>query len=86
MFNGCYHGTVDETSSDWTRRDGGPDRVGVGPPVDPALTTRVCEFNDLAALERELSHGDVALVLAEPAMTNVGIVAPDEGYHAALRG
>jgi glutamate-1-semialdehyde 2,1-aminomutase len=45
----------------------------------------VVEFNDLAALERELAHGDVACVLAEPAMTNVGIILPDEGFHAGLR-
>ena len=85
VFNWCYHGTVDETFA--TLQDG---RVvarpgNVGPPVDPALTTRVVEFNDVAALERELSHGDVACVLAEPAMTNIGIVLPEPGFHDALR-
>ena len=86
VFNWCYHGTVDETFATL-----GPDgRVGprpgnVGPPVDPAVTTRVVEFNDLPALERELAHGDVACVLAEPAMTNIGIVLPEPGFHAALR-
>jgi len=86
VFNWCYHGTVDETFATL-----GPDgrvgpRVGnVGPPVDPAVTTRVVEFNDLAALERELAHGDVACVLAEPAMTNIGIVLPEPGFHQALR-
>jgi glutamate-1-semialdehyde 2,1-aminomutase len=86
VFNWCYHGTVDETFATL-----GPDgRVGprpgnVGPPVDPAVTTRVVEFNDLAALERELAMGDVACVLAEPAMTNIGIVLPDPGFHEALR-
>jgi glutamate-1-semialdehyde 2,1-aminomutase len=86
VFNWCYHGTVDETFATL-----GPDgRVGpragnVGPPVDPAVTTRVVEFNDLPALERELAHGDVACVLAEPAMTNIGIVLPDPGFHQALR-
>jgi glutamate-1-semialdehyde 2,1-aminomutase len=86
VFNWCYHGTVDETFATL-----GPDgRVGprpgnVGPPVDPAVTTRVVEFNDLAALERELARGDVACVLAEPAMTNIGIVLPDPGFHEALR-
>ncbi|MBK9517818.1 MAG: aspartate aminotransferase family protein [Anaeromyxobacter sp.] len=86
VFNWCYHGTVDETFATL-----GPDgRVGprpgnVGPPVDPAVTTRVVEFNDLPALERELAHGDVACVLAEPAMTNIGIVLPDPGFHEALR-
>jgi glutamate-1-semialdehyde 2,1-aminomutase len=57
----------------------------LGPPVDPALTTRVVEFNDLAALEAALEHGDVACVLAEPALTNVGIVHPEPGFHPALR-
>ena len=56
----------------------------IGPPVDPAVTTRVVEFNDLSALETALAPGDVACVLAEPAMTNIGIVLPDAGFHAAL--
>jgi glutamate-1-semialdehyde 2,1-aminomutase len=85
VFNWCYHGTVDETFA--TLRDG---RVvaregNLGPPVDPALTTRVVEFNDLPALEAALAHGDVACVLAEPALTNVGIVHPEPGFHGALR-
>jgi glutamate-1-semialdehyde 2,1-aminomutase len=86
VFNWCYHGTVDETFAT-LRADGtvGPRAGNVGPPVDPAVTTRVVEFNDLPALERELAHGDVACVLAEPAMTNLGIVLPDPGFHQALR-
>ncbi len=52
----------------------------IGPQVDPALTTRVVPFNDLDALERALDHGDVAAVLMEPALTNIGIVLPDAGY------
>lgn len=85
VFNWCYHGSVDETLI--TLNDGVPvaRRGNIGPPVDPAITTRVVEFNDLAALEAELAHEDVACVLAEPALTNVGIVLPDPGYHAALR-
>ncbi len=86
VFNWCYHGTVDETFAT-LRPDGtvGPRPGNTGPPVDPAVTTRVVEFNDLAGLERELAKGDVACVLAEPAMTNIGIVLPDPGFHAALR-
>jgi len=85
VFNWCYHGTVDET---FATLEGG--RVvarpgNVGPPVDPAVTTRVVEFNDVAGLERELAAGDVACVLAEPAMTNIGIVLPEPGFHRALR-
>ena len=85
VFHGCYHGTVDETFA--ALRDGKTvARAGnLGPPVDPALTTRVVEFNDARTLEEALSHGDVACVLAEPAMTNVGIVLPDPGFHEALR-
>ncbi len=85
VFNWCYHGTVDESFI--TLQDGrAAARPGnLGPPVDPAVTTRVIEFNDLAALESALGHGDVACVLAEPAMTNIGIIHPDEGYHRRLR-
>jgi glutamate-1-semialdehyde 2,1-aminomutase len=85
VFNWCYHGTVDEAFA--VLRDGAVhSRPGnLGPPVDPALTTRVVEFNDVAALEAELAHGDVACVLAEPAMTNIGIIPPAPGFHAALR-
>ena len=50
--------------------------LNIGPPVDPALTTRVVPFNDVVALERALEEGDVAAVLVEPALTNVGIVLP----------
>ena len=86
VFNWCYHGTVDETFA--TLGTDGVVRArsgNLGPPVDPALTTRVVEFNDVDALERELAHGDVALVLAEPALTNIGIVHPEPGFHDALR-
>ena len=85
VFNWCYHGTVDET---FASLDGGEviSRAGnVGPPVALAETTRVVEWNDAEALERELAHGDVACVLAEPALTNIGIVLPEPGFHTALR-
>jgi glutamate-1-semialdehyde 2,1-aminomutase len=86
VFNHCYHGSVDETFATLTEDGRVTAREGnVGPPVDLAETTRVVEFNDVDALERELGHGDVACVLAEPAMTNVGIVLADPGYHDALR-
>jgi glutamate-1-semialdehyde 2,1-aminomutase len=85
VFNWCYHGTVDET---FATLDGGrvvPRRGNLGPPVPPAETTRVVEWNDVAGLEAALAPGDVALVLTEPALTNVGIVHPDPGFHDALR-
>src|SRR5258708_5111086 len=86
VFNWCYHGSVDE-SFITLHPDGtaGARRGNVGPPVDPSVTTRVVEFNDVPALEQALAHGDVACVLAEPALTNVGIVHPIPGYHQALR-
>jgi glutamate-1-semialdehyde 2,1-aminomutase len=86
VFNWCYHGTVDETFI--TLEPDGITRARAGnqgPPVDPSITTRVIEFNDTAALEQALAPGDVACVLAEPVMTNIGIVHPDHGYHDALR-
>jgi len=86
VFDWCYHGSVDECLAT-LRPNGsvGPRPGSVGPPVDPGVTTRVVEFNDVPALERELAFGDVACVLAEPAMTNIGIVLPEPGFHAALR-
>jgi glutamate-1-semialdehyde 2,1-aminomutase len=80
-----YHGSVDETFA--TLEDG---RVvasygSVGPPVDPAMTTRVVQFNDLEGLEEALADGDVACCLFEPALTNIGIVLPDERYHRGVR-
>ena len=85
VFNWCYHGTVDETFA--TLVDGRVEaRQGnLGPPVDPAETTRVVEFNDVDGLERELARGDVAVVLTEPALTNIGIVHPEPGFHDVLR-
>jgi glutamate-1-semialdehyde 2,1-aminomutase len=86
VFNWCYHGTVDETfitlQADGTAT---ARRGNIGPPVDPAVTTKVVEFNDLPALEAALAPGDVACVLAEPVMTNVGIVHAQPGFHQALR-
>jgi glutamate-1-semialdehyde 2,1-aminomutase len=81
----CYHGSVDES---FALREG--DRVvarpgNTGPPVDLAQTTRVAEFNDADDLERQLAHHDVAVVLMEPALTNIGIVLPEPGYLDAVR-
>jgi glutamate-1-semialdehyde 2,1-aminomutase len=85
VYNYCYHGTVDETYI--TINDGipGPRRGNLGPPINPVETTRVIEFNDLDALAAALELHDVACVLAEPVMTNIGIIHPEPGYHAALR-
>ncbi len=85
VFNWCYHGTVDESFI--TLQDGvsRARRGNLGPPVDPSVTTRVVEFNDVEGLEKALQAKDVACVLAEPALTNVGIVHPAPGFHDALR-
>jgi glutamate-1-semialdehyde 2,1-aminomutase len=83
IFHYCYHGTVDESFATLENGVVGPRRGNIGPPVNPAETTRVVEFNDLNALEAALEHDDVACVLAEPAMTNVGIILPDDGYWPA---
>src|SRR3954447_4499669 len=81
----CYHGTVDE-SLIVTSPDGPVARPGnVGAPCDVTRTSRVAEYNDLEGLERELAHGDVAAVLMEPALTNMGIVLPQEGYLQGVR-
>ncbi|HSG87166.1 MAG TPA: aspartate aminotransferase family protein [Candidatus Limnocylindrales bacterium] len=82
----CYHGSVDESFA-WLDDAGEvvARRGNIGPGVDPALTTRIVPFNDLGALERELAHGDVAVAVMEPALTNVGIVLPDPDYHAGVR-
>ena len=89
VHNWCYHGTVDETfaiAAPGGSAGAAQARPGnTGPQVDPATTTRVVEINDLAATEAALAAGDVAAILIEPALTNIGIVLPDPGYHAALR-
>jgi glutamate-1-semialdehyde 2,1-aminomutase len=82
----CYHGSVDESLIVVGEDGRGASRPGnVGAPCDVTLTSRVAEFNDLAGLERELAHGDVAAVLMEPALTNIGIVLPEPGYLEGVR-
>jgi glutamate-1-semialdehyde 2,1-aminomutase len=85
-FNWNYHGSVDETQVELDHQDRMVSRMGVHPnAVDHDRTTRLVEFNNIAALEEALSHGDVACVLTEPMLTNVGMVPPDQGFHDALR-
>ncbi len=85
VHNHCYHGSVDETVATLVDGEVRPRDGSVGPPVDVAETTRVVEINDLEGLERELAEGDVACVLIEPALTNIGIVLADDGYHERVR-
>ncbi len=86
VFNHCYHGAVDETYVSLNEA-GKPvaDPALIGEVRDLTQFTKVVEFNDIPALEAALAPGDVACVLAEPIMTNVGMVLPDEGFHAKLR-
>jgi glutamate-1-semialdehyde 2,1-aminomutase len=86
IFNYCYHGSVDEAFAVIGTDGGTVSRPGnVGAPVALDLTTRVAEFNDLASVEAALAHGDVAAILTEPALTNIGIVLPEPGFMAGLR-
>ena len=80
VMNGCYHGSVDDT---FLRLDNGKpaNRVGLlGQVYDLTEGTVVVEFNDLEAIERALKAGDVACILTEPALTNIGMVLPQPGY------
>ena len=86
VMDWCYHGTVDETLV--IRGENGetlsrPGSTGRG--FDPAITTRVVPFNDVEELEKVLAIGDVACLLMEPALTNIGIVLPEPGYLDAVR-
>ncbi len=85
VFDGCYHGAVDETFV--SLASGAPAmKAGlVGQVHDEAALTRVIPFNDVAALEAALAPGDIAAVLAEPVMTNCGMILPEPGFHDALR-
>ena len=85
VIDKCYHGSVDETFATLDEAGNTIKRSGnLGAPVDLAETTRVVEFNNLAAMDAALAHGDVAGILMEPAMTNIGIVLPDDGYLKAV--
>jgi len=90
VFDGCYHGTVDETFVDLVPGDAGAMQAQtraslLGQSGDLAASTRVVEFNDLPAVEAALADRSVACVLAEPVMTNVGMVLPQSGFLEGLR-
>ncbi len=85
-FNCNYHGSVDETQVELDDAGRMVPRTGVHPnAMDHEQTTRLVEFNDIPALEEALAHGDVACVLTEPILTNIGMVPAEPGYHEALR-
>ena len=85
VFNGCYHGTVDDIFV--TLQDGKTiNRPGLlGQVADLSLVATAVEFNDIAAVEAALKTGEIAAILAEPVMTNSCMVLPDPGFHKALR-
>ncbi len=86
VFNWCYHGSVDESFATLDGEGKVVAREGnLGPQIDPFYTTNVVEWNDIDALEKALRNEDVAAVLTEPVMTNIGIVHPSSGFHKALR-
>ena len=85
VMDWCYHGTVDETLAVLDGDRVVPRPGALGPQVDVAETTAVVPFNDLDALDRRLSRGDVACLLMEPALTNIGIVLPEPGYLEGVR-
>jgi len=86
VFAYCYHGSVDEAFALPGPEGKTESRPGnVAPPVDLDLTTRAVTWNDLEAVEAALAHGDVAAILTEPALTNIGIVPPEPGFLEGLR-
>ena len=83
VFGGHYHGHLDDTLVTGDETSGRPELLGLN--ARAAADTRVVPFNDLAALERVVGRGDVAAVITEPALTNVGVVQPADGFHAGMR-
>ncbi len=85
IFNGCYHGSLDETLATLENGAMRTFATTMGPGIDAGETSRMIEFNDIEALEAALAEGDIACVLCEPALTNIGLVFPRPGFHEALR-
>ncbi len=85
VFDGCYHGAVDETLVDLEDGKTVARKNLLGQVVDVTTTTVSIPFNDLEALKAALDTGEIAVVLAEPVMTNCGMILPDAGYLKALR-
>ncbi|HEX6654090.1 MAG TPA: transaminase [Thermoleophilaceae bacterium] len=86
VFSWCYHGSVDESFVRLDEQGLARAREGlVGPAVDPTETTRVAEYNEIDSVRSVLEHGDVACLLMEPALTNIGIVLPERGFLSEVR-
>ena len=80
VFDGCYHGMVEDCFVELRHGRTRPDAGLIGQVFDMTKTTRAVPFNDVGALEAALAMGDVAAVLAEPAMTNCGMILPEANF------
>lgn len=85
VFDGCYHGSLEDTLVQLADDQVSMRPGQIGQIAELASYTRVVEFNDLAALDAALAWGDVACVLAEPVMTNAGMVLPQPGFWDRVR-
>ena len=85
VFNGCYHGSLDETLVTLQQGELQPLSTNLGLGVNPAQTTAIVEFNDIDGLESVLAKQDIACLLCEPVLTNNGLVFPEPGFHATVR-
>jgi glutamate-1-semialdehyde 2,1-aminomutase len=86
VFNGCYHGTVDETMVTLDDKGRTITRPGLlGQFADLSASATCVEFNDLDAVEAALKTGEIAAILTEPVMTNCSMVLPQAGFHDGLR-
>jgi len=85
VFNGCYHGSLDETLVSIQNGVMSPLPTNMGLGTDPAETSRIVEFNDVKSLENALAKDDIACLLCEPVLTNIGLVFPEPGFHEAVR-
>ena len=85
VFDGCYHGTAEDTLVDLVDGKTVARRSLLGQVQDPSLTTVMVPFNDRAAVLAELAKNDIACLIAEPVMTNCGMILPEEGFWEFLR-
>jgi len=85
-FEGCYHGHADSLlvkAGSGVATLGLPDSPGV--PAALAANTITLPFNNVAALEEVFTeHTDIAAVIIEPVVGNMGCVPPREGYLDAV--
>ena len=85
VFNGCYHGTVDDAMVELSNGVTANRQGLLGQVADLTQLATCVEFNDLAAVEAALQTGEIAAILTEPVMTNSCMVLPDAGFHDGLR-